>query len=392
MSVKAVSSVYGEIKRMLLTYPESNPLPNDIILQRYFGIFRALGRNMHYVILAYKDAHRNILNTAKKAGLSKNRITLVTASTAPVASVRELISKHSEDSWLAIVDDPSHSIWAQDAYCVLNDAGGKTIMMEPMEFCRYGDHYIAEQIAANTDIEIETTKYYLEGGNLLCGDDYALIGKDYLHESMTITGESERKITQNLKKALGVNHIVWVGQDRKLKFPLEIYQGEYQPIFHIDMFITLAGKTTQGKELILVGDPRLAKKFLGQKPIPTVIANAFDRIAKQLKTDRKLNCEVVRLPLDLWLDDDSDPSTGTFLTYNNCLIEIYGTQKNVYLPAYGSVSTSSVNRHKLDREVKRIFRDELGFKVKMMSGSYHELCKSGGSLHCITKTLNRSKA
>ena len=52
MSAKAVSSVYGEIKRMLLTYPEFSPLPRDIILQRYFGIFKALGTNIEYVILA----------------------------------------------------------------------------------------------------------------------------------------------------------------------------------------------------------------------------------------------------------------------------------------------------------------------------------------------------
>ena len=94
--------------------------------------------------------------------------------------------------------------------------------------------------------------------------------------------------------------------------------------------------------------------------------------------------------MDLWLDDDNNPQTGTFLTYNNCLIEVFDTNKNVYLPAYSSVSTSSVNRRKLDKEVERIFKEEgVGFGVTMMEGSYHELCKSGGSLHCITKTLRR---
>ena len=158
------------------------------------------------------------------------------------------------------------------------------------------------------------------------------------------------------------------------------------------MFMTLAGKSPQGKELILVGDTRQAKSLLGQPAIPGVISDSFDKIVEQLDNNPNLNCEVMRIPLDLWLDDDNDPRTGTFLTYNNCLIEVFGANKNVYLPAYASVSSSSVNRRTLDKEIERIFEEDLGFRVTMMEGSYHELCKSGGSLHCITKTLRREEA
>lgn len=391
MSVQAVSSVYGEIKKMLLTYPESSPLPNDVILQRYHGIFKALGKNIHFVILAYKDAHKKIMQTAKNAGLSERHITLVEAKLSPVTSVREFISRQGDGSWLAFVDDPSHSIWAQDAYCILNDDSNNCIMMEPLSFNRHGDHFIAEQIAAHTDIQIETTQYYIEGGNMLCGDNYVLIGNDYLHESMATTGESWRQVTEGLKRCLGVDYVKWVGLDEEVNFDIEIHQGDFQPIFHIDMFITLAGKNTAGKEIILVGDTRLAKTLLEQTPVPEKISNAFDAIAKQLQDDEKLNCEVMRVPLDLWLNDDDDPTTGTFLTYNNCLIEVYGQQKKVYIPAYASVSNSSVNRRKLDSEIKHFYENQLGFEVTMMDGSYHELCKNGGSLHCITKTLRRGK-
>lgn len=30
-----------------------------------------------------------------------------------------------------------------------------------------------------------------------------------------------------------------------------------------------------------------------------------------------------------------------------------------------------------------------GFTVKLLEGAYEELCKNGGSLHCITKDLDR---
>ena len=194
MSAKAVSSVYGEIKRMLLTYPEFNPLPRDIILQRYAGIFKALGTNIEYVILAYKEAHEAIINTAQNAGLAPQNITLVEADMSPIVGVRRFIARR-QDGWLAEVDDPTHSIWAQDAYCVLNDEQGVPIMLEPLSFTRYGDHFIAEQVSANTDIQLEATKYYIKGGNILCGDNYALVGKDFLHESMRVTGENEDEVT-----------------------------------------------------------------------------------------------------------------------------------------------------------------------------------------------------
>ncbi len=157
MSTKAVSSAYGEIKRMLLTYPESNPLPADIILQRYFGIFKALGTNIEYVILAYPETHQAIINTAVNAGLTPENIMLVPAEFSPVVAVRKLIERRPNNGWLAEVDSPQHSIWPQDAYCVLNDEQGVCIMLEPLAFTRYGDHFIAEQLSANTDIQIATT-------------------------------------------------------------------------------------------------------------------------------------------------------------------------------------------------------------------------------------------
>ena len=111
MSTKAVSSAYGEIKRMLLTYPESNPLPADIILQRYFGIFKALGTNIEYVILAYPETHQAIINTAVNAGLTPENIMLVPAEFSPVVAVRKLIERRPNNGWLAEVDSPQHSIW-----------------------------------------------------------------------------------------------------------------------------------------------------------------------------------------------------------------------------------------------------------------------------------------
>jgi hypothetical protein len=387
---KAVSSVYGEITGMLLTYPNGSALPDDIILQRYRGIFEALGTNIVYVILAYPEVHNKLKQCAKMAGLSpKRNLLLVPAVPSPYAAVRKLLAYHPDGGYIAEIDDIFHSIWAQDAYCVLNDHKGIISLLEPLFFTRGGDHFIAEQIAAHTKIEIESTEYHVEGGNVLVGDNYALIGRDFLAESIRISGETAPQVTRGLCKVLGVEHLFWIGSKKPLAFPLNVFQGTYQPVFHIDMYITLGGKTTGNKELVFVGDTRSAKKILGQKPVPEVISKAFDKTADWFANYKGPGprFKVKRLPLDLWFNDNSEQS-ATFLTYNNCLIEVFGKKKNVYLPSYSSVAPASENRRKLDAFVAKQFAAS-GFKVTMMNGAYEELCKRGGSIHCITKTLKR---
>ena len=132
----------------------------------------------------------------------------------------------------------------------------------------------------------------------------------------------------------------------------------------------------------------MAKQVLGQSAPPAVIVESFNKTAEYLSNYSKdgLEFEVRRIPIDLW---DVSSTSGTFLTYNNCLIESYNGSKNVYIPAYSSVAPGSINRRKLDEKVVQIFADE-GFNAKLLSGSYEELCKRGGSIHCITKTLDRT--
>lgn len=388
---RPVSSVYGEITQMLLTFPGTRTVPNDIVLQRYRGIFESLGSNIQYVVLAHSDVHGSIKQTAKEAKLDPSEnLRLINAFSNYPAFVRKILRHIGSNVYECELDSAWHSIWAQDGYCCLRKDDGTTVLLEPLSFTRGGDHFVADQVAAETEMEVEVTKYHLEGGNILAGDDYIIVGKDYLHRNESITGQSHTKITNGFKKLFGVSQVIWLGFDESVKFPIDVYQGDYQPIFHIDMYVTLGGKTTEGKELVFVADVNLAKDILGQAKPPAVIIQAFEKTAQFFESyDRDgLQFEVKRLPIDLW---DVDSSSGTFLTYNNCLIEVYGEVKNVYIPAYSSVAPGSVNRRKLDKCVAEIFVDN-GFKTKLLLGAYEELCKRGGSVHCITKVLKREGA
>jgi agmatine/peptidylarginine deiminase len=381
---KTVSSVYGKIKRMLLTFPHKKTLTNDIVLQRYQGIFKEL-KDVEYIILAHKDVHQSIRITAEE--IDDNNLILIEASSNYFGYVTEVLGHIAGSVYVCELESSWHTIWAQDGYCCIKKDENTTVLLEPLHFARGGDHNVAEQVAANTDLEVEPTKYYIEGGNILAGDDYILVGKDYLHLNKARTGEGKRKLTNEFKKLFGVSHVIWLGFDEPLNFPIQVFQGKYQPLYHIDMYITLAGKTDNGKELVFVADAKLAKEIVEEEAPEDVIVDSFDKTVEYLAqyNEGGLQFEVKRLPIDLWKFPDGQKK---FLTYNNCLIEVFGDEKNVYLPKYSSPAPGSKNRRKLDAELAKIF-EENGFKVLQLEGAYEELCKRGGSLHCITKVLDR---
>jgi agmatine/peptidylarginine deiminase len=418
---KPVSSVYGKIKRMLLTFPHIKTFINDIALQRYEGIFKALNKEVEYIILAHKDVHEAIRETAKKANLPGENLKLIEPEIDPdknfiliqafgkyQGKVAEILGQVVGDVYVCDLGSPSwHTIWAQDGYCCIKEDNGTTVLLEPPTFKRGGDHKVADKVATKfrDSIKKRNTKYYIEGGNILAGDNYILVGKDYLELNKMKTGKNEEELTADFKDIFGVEHVIWVGLDEPVDFPINVFQGKYQPIFHIDMYITLGGKwknnkedkeskSNNKKELVFVADAKSAKEIIRKKspdePFPPdEIIEAFNETANWLAKYKKddLEFEVKRLPIDLWRIDDTQ---SKFLTYNNCLVEVIGDEKNVYLPKYSSPAPGSINRCSLDEEVARIFREDCRFdNVFQLEGAYEELCKRGGSLHCITKVLDR---
>jgi hypothetical protein len=65
-----------------------------------------------------------------------------------------------------------------------------------------------------------------------------------------------------------------------------VYQGNApgtrQPLFHIDMFISLAGRGEDGRYRLMVGDPREAAILTGEPLKPEAMPEVFDNIAAQL--------------------------------------------------------------------------------------------------------------
>ncbi|HEX8865498.1 MAG TPA: hypothetical protein VF821_07540, partial [Lentzea sp.] len=194
--------------------------------------------------------------------------------------------------------------------------------------------------------------------------------------------------------------------------------GDLQPIFHIDMFVTLAGPGSDGRFRVLVGSPDLADAALGTRS-PFSLQTAYDEIAAEFA---QRGFDVVRNPLvhrpeitqQLTFADlrsFSETPDGAELrevvasfaaagavaestiqvrswhhiTWNNCLVENSSRGLTVYLPTFGHGPQADLAV--IDAEMERLWAG-LGFTVVRLA-DFNAFASRLGVVHCIKKYLGR---
>jgi len=385
-SPRLVSTCFGALDRLLLTMPSyvfSYPAYAGV----YEDLFTKLPGNATFVILVHASARQNLNQMLTRVGVGA-RVTVIEAP--------EFLR---------------FSVWAEDGYAVSQEAGtGPSYFVEPASFARLEDAMIADVVAAQTDLELYHASLYFQGGNILIGDDFWLLGADYPTRSLRLglfapaAGETPAAaITRAYGSALdAARRLLLVGStlpvpsQAERQFTLngetwteELYAGNapgtVQPMFHIDMFVTLAGRDAQGRPIALVGDPRLASQVLGEALQPHAMAPIYDDIAKKLQQQ---GFAVVRNPLPLVYQDDPREKKRYwyFATANNALVEANGGSKSVWLPTYGHGSWPELQA--TDQENRRIW-ESLGFQVGMLA-DFHPFAFNLGAVHCIKKYLTRA--
>ena len=253
---------------------------------------------------------------------------------------------------------------------------------------------------------------YFQGGNVLVGDDFFFIGGDYPANSLRYinnvilpnAGESPADAVRRLYREYmdGQRTLHYIGSTVQVPAQTErqitvngeswtelLYLGNrpgtVQPLFHIDMFLTLAGRDTAGRYQVLVGDPRLAATLLGARLWPHAMVNVFDNIAEEL---RRRGFAVTRNPLPLAYVDDASTKERIwyFATANNALVQIpQAGVRDVWLPSYGFGNWTSLSV--TDTGNRQIW-ESLGFQVHML-GDFHPFAENLGAVHCIKKYLAR---
>ena len=418
-----ISSFHGSIDRILFCFPSWAPKDQDLA-PAYQSVISSLRVGTKFVVAHHASIKKEIEPWFKSAGHKLDDVLFV-----------EL------PDYISLTD------WAEDAYVALTDVSdGSSYLMEPWEFKRAGDALIADAVEEYTNIKASQSPLIFQGGNCLIGTDFWLLGKDYFADTVELLQQQRPPVAvpddQNIDEFTRKLFSKYVDKSRKLhligtKKPIPIREyigtksgsdyfvevagngvGTFQPIFHIDMFITLLGLNNHGKFEILVGSPALGDKLLGTQS-PFALDDVYDSISESLS---ELGFSVKRNPLVHWptvgksfvfskLNDmASQPGYETLaqavkelasagatensivrirdwhhITWNNCLVENSSSKgRHVYLPTFGK---AKANLRPVDVEMKSIW-EGFGFQVHLLS-DFNKFAERQGVVHCIKKYLAR---
>jgi hypothetical protein len=338
--------------------------------------------------------------------------------------------------------------WAEDAYVSLQDAeDGAHYLLEPWEFKRAGDALIADVVEGATEIKASQAPLIFQGGNCLIGDSFWLLGKDYFADTLQLL-QDERppiKVPAGTDPEAFVRELFgkYVEATRKLivigtNKPIAMREltgtregsayfldmagngaGTFQPIFHIDMFLTLLGVNSAGKFEVMVGSPAMADARLGTTS-PFALNDVYDGIAASLQA---AGFAVIRNPLvhRPRIGDSfslahlkqlaSKPGNAALATavkelssggavdstvvrvrdwyhiaWNNCLVEnSSAVGRHVYLPTFGHGNNADLKV--LDDDMAALW-GKLGFTVHLL-GDFSPFAARQGVVHCIKKYIAR---
>ena len=424
-SPSLVSSFAGSIDRILFCFPSWAASEPELV-GGYTSVIEALRVGTRFVVVHNASVGKVVERWFTDAGHPSENVELV-----PLPD------------FVAVTD------WAEDAYVSLKDAAdGSGYLMEPWSFGRYGDALIADAVEEHTDIRASSAPLIYQGGNCLVGDDFWLLGKDYFADTLTFLADDRSPVTipSGTQPAAFATELfsTYVDAGRRLiqigtrkPIPIQDYvgtragddyylditsggAGTFQPIFHIDMLLTLVGpEREEGAFRVLVGSPTLADELLGTSS-PFGLAEVYDGIAKDLEG---AGFAVVRNPLvhrstlgqtltlrelrQLSKEPDGAPlvpavaqltaagaKDGTVITvrdwhhitWNNCLVEkSEKVGRHVYLPTFGYGDNADLAT--IDAAMRALWED-LGFTAHLL-GDFNGFARRLGVVHCIKKYVTR---
>jgi hypothetical protein len=379
LATRLIPSAVGRIDRLLLTVPwfyqeDSADVVDPWQREHFKAILGHLGDQVLFTIVCHFEQQDEIRRWFDELNIDPSRLQLV-------------LSKYD------------YLVWAQDAYIALHSEHPEPILCEGVRFLRHDDMVIADDVAAQTDVRQLHSILEFQGGNFLGGIDTHLVGKDYIEGNLgRVRLETPERVVAEFERLLG-GRVVVLGLDERI--PEEerrgTITGEWQPLFHIDMYITRTGVQRDGKEVVLVGSPREARRLLDQAERPEDQDGYYDQAAEQL-------CDhgfaVDRIPLLPVREAPQDwPQQDYVLTWNNVVIhEVFdgpeAERRRVLLPTFADpdnpLGVEQSVRETLDAAAMKIWED-LGFWVLKIE-RMEDLAYAAGSVHCITKVLQRTLA
>lgn len=407
-----LSNYQGEIEEVLLADILSTENTVENVLQRYQGMFDAFDKQVQFDVLidydpnymsraAFKMFQARVREVFAK-GIHPPRV-LTTFNYCDIMDLgRDLLT--DPDFECNPTQENMPYSWAQDPVFVATDASGSNILLSPNQASNFTTFFFGREVSLGTSMLEKTIPLIFQGGNLLNDDSTLYVGADDLLSATQsvfgkVDGETLPYMRSFYQKCFGARQVVWVGDttfssviDDTPNFP----GGQYQPVYHLDMFMTLGGiieENGEEKELIFVGEQQLvtdlSPNVLAQAPVIGRMGQALDQAATQLQATRikGRRTKIVRVPLPLYVLQAVDSGLeGEYLSYNNCQMEITESGKTIYLPAYPAKPLSGY-----DEAAAEVFRAN-GFKVVWVQGHFvQSSIEAQYSLNCLTKILRRKR-
>lgn len=372
-----LSSTTGEIRHVLLHAPV---LEAELFADIYVGLIDSLPPSAQTTVL-------------------------MEAGAAPhVEAWRRRLQDGSNVACITMPADKSLTVWARDPALAAVSADGRPFLLTTDAFDRRDDQAAPGQVAAALGLRTVAAGAALEGGDILIDDDGLLVGHDTLAR---MSGESDAARTRAFTAALAraepnprtIRAIsspfpVEPETDRQIELAGEAWTeitgfhakpGTKQPIFHIDMFLTLTGVRQRGRPVVLVGDPSLAAALLGRRPHPAAGVRHFDAIAAQLAGwgYAVIRNPMPHIPMDVVAEKRR---IWRFAPTNNVLIQKDAERGDiVWAPAFGHDHWPELAA--VDDAMAEIWRD-LGFEVRFTPKGLY-LAENLGGLHCFANVLER---
>jgi hypothetical protein len=421
-SPSLVSSYAGAIERVLFCFPAWGAEEPDLAAG-YRSVIEALRPGTRFIVAHAKAARPLVEPWFEQASHPSENVEFV-----------------------PLPDYVNLTDWAEDAYVALTE-DGESYLMEPWTFRRGGDAMIADAVEEYTDVRASSAPLIFQGGNCLVGSDFWLLGKDYFADTIYLFNEPQPPVgvgqngdprmlaTETFSRYVdATRRLILIGTRKPIPivghvgskqdgvFYLDVAAsgaGTFQPIFHIDMFLTLVGENGDGKFEVLVGSPSLADERLGTTS-PFALGAVYDDIAESLGREgfvvrrnplvhrstlgrratlpelteltQRPGGESVALAIAQLRKAGADDSTEIqvrdwhHITWNNCLVENAGAMgKDVYLPTFGHEPYEDLAI--IDAEMSELW-ESLGFTVHLLA-DFNPFARRQGVVHCIKKYVRR---
>jgi hypothetical protein len=395
LPTRACSSVYGKIELLFLSYPGGlADVPKEQIIERYGNILKAFDDRVQFVVLGHFGEKSDLYPQAR----ASFEQALADLQFDPASQLLYCHTSSAGNRDLRSHD--VHSGFAQDPLLAMESAAGSTVLLEPIQQENPENHRLAEYLAAYGGFLVQPSDLRIEGGNILVGDDYALVGQNVITTNLPLgafmAGQEGAAawVESRLRQLLGVRFLLPVGLDQPLDLGGFHSTGKamLQPFYHLDLFATLAGKTKEGKELVFLGKINTDHvEDLKEEDLPFLgrINASLEGIATRLKNARSIrpgpHFEVVRLEMGGRIQAAPD-GTRAFLpfSYNNAHVECFDGVKRIYLPHFPKLEAleiaarSTLKRHGFDTPV-------------FIDGGFRALATLHGSLRCLTNVLGRRR-